>query len=267
EQTVVAAPCYTLGGAPVPVARDCTRSDVANPYWNAPAQPLLDPNARYVPYTIFPGAIGTADNGFDYPYVATAILNYKRDKLAVTPSLQFQAGNRYGAPETMPGVDPSRACGILPGSTSLDPRYPYGAAGGSPFDANCGPGQLDAIPDSYTRAFDGIGAFREPAQLLLHLRLTYALSDRASLTLTLANLLQTCFGGEHTPFTYAWNGQICSYTGLNPLVTPVGNLYDPGANVQTILRYPYEPSFGVYNDIGASLNQPFGAYLGLTLRL
>jgi len=157
----------------------CTASGaVANPYWNAPVQPLLNPAANYIPYSTFPGGIGTGVNGFNYPYVATLILNYKHDKWAVTPSFQFQAGNRYGAPETMPGVDPLAGCSALGGSVAGDPRYRYGAAGGSPYDATTCAGQLNAIPNSYTGQFDGIGAFRQPAQFLGHLRIEYQVSNK-----------------------------------------------------------------------------------------
>jgi hypothetical protein len=47
----------------------------------------------------------------------------------------------------------------------------------------------------------------------------------------------------------------------------VGNAYDPGANVQTFLRYPYEPSFGVYNDLTNSINQPFNAYVSVKVQI
>ncbi len=69
--------------------------------------------------------------------------------------------------------------GALTSTVAGDPRYPYGAAGGSPFNADnpkhtC-PATL-SIPDPYTGQFDGIGAFREPAQLLGHLQLSYQIS-------------------------------------------------------------------------------------------
>ena len=80
----------------------------------------------------------------------------------------------------------NRSCGGLRGTLDEpiagDPRYPYGAAGGSPFNADnqatC-PATL-SIPDPYTGQFDGIGAFREPAQLLGHLQLGRISSRRAS---------------------------------------------------------------------------------------
>ena len=173
-----------------------------------------DPSAAYLPYSIFPGPVGSGVNAFNYPYVATLLLNYKHDKFTITPSFQFVAGNRYGAPLTTPGIDPASGCGKpLSAGIAGDPRYPYGAAGGHPYNADQGGCAATlSIPDPYTGQFDGIGAFREPAQLLGHLQIAYDVSPRVNLSLTLANLLQTCFGGQRTGFTYLWNSQVCSYT-------------------------------------------------------
>jgi hypothetical protein len=210
-------------------------------------------------------------NAYNFPYVATLILNYRHNRFAITPSFQFVAGNRYGAPLTTPGIDPAAGCGKpLTGTVAGDPRYPYGAAGGSPFNAN-NPGCAATlnIPDPYTGQFDGIGAFREPAQLLAHLQLAYDVNPRVTLSVTLANLLQTCFGGQHTGFTYFTNNLACTYTNLagGPFTPPVGNAYNPGANVQTFLRYPYEPYFGTYNDQTSSLGAPFNAYFSVKVKM
>ncbi|HZY97380.1 MAG TPA: TonB-dependent receptor [Candidatus Cybelea sp.] len=266
------APCYTPGGAADP---SCKTGDIANPYWRSPAFSLFDPTASYLPFSIFPGPIGSGVNAYNYPYVATLLLNYKHDRLTITPSFQFVAGNRYGAPLTTPGIDPASGCALLPGSTKGDPRYPYGASGGGPYNAipisSSSPpcAATLSIPDPYTGQFDAIGAFREPAQLLGHLQIGYELSPRVSLSVTLANLLQTCFGGQHTAFTYYWSNQTCLYTNLigGPTTPPVGNAYNPGANVQTFLRYPYEPLFGTYNDQTSSLNAPFNAYFNVKVKI
>jgi hypothetical protein len=264
-----AAACYTPKGVPDP---SCARpNDVANPYWLSPAFSLFDPSAAYLPYSTFPGPVGSGVNAYNYPYVATLILNYKHDRFSITPSFQFQAGNRYGAPLTTPGIDPASTCGFpLAGSTAGDPRYPYGAAGGGPYNANHGHCAVSlAIPDPYTGQFDGIGAFREPAQLLGHVQIGYVVSPRTTLTLTLANLIQTCFGGQTTAFTYFQSRSVCSYGDLTggPSTPPVGNAYNPGANIQTFLKYPYAPAFSVYNDQSVSLNAPFNAYLSLTVKI
>ncbi len=261
---VAAAPCYAAGSPDTA----CAPTSVANPYWNAPAQALLDPNARYLPYSTIPGGVGTGVNAYTYPYVATVILQYKHKKLAISPSFQYVAGNRYGAPETTPGVDPaSSGCAGLASSVSGDPRYPYGGAGGSPYDANLCPTSI-VIPDPYTGNFDGIGAFRQPAQLLGHLRISYDFSPRVTGTITLANVINTCFGGQQTAFTYFSNRYACSYSNVGgQLITPVGNGYNPGDNVQTILRYPYQPVFGTYNDTTTSTVNPFNMYFDVKIRL
>ncbi|HEY8312588.1 MAG TPA: TonB-dependent receptor [Candidatus Baltobacteraceae bacterium] len=273
-----AAPCYqpaNIGGDPAAPnpnsgAADPTCStpgDIANPYWNAPVQALLDPNANYLPYSTNPGGIGTGVNAYNYPYVATLILNYKHDRFSITPSFQFVGGNRYGAPEVMPGVDPASGCNPLSGSVAGDPRYPYGAGGGSPYDATTCAAQIGAIPDSFTGHFDGIGEFREPSQLLGHVRISYEASKNVTFSLTLANVVNTCFGGQQTRFTYYSSKDVCSYGNLANFVAPVGNAYNPGDNVQPFLRYPYEPTFGTYNDLTSSLNQPFSAYLTMKIKL
>jgi hypothetical protein len=262
----VAAPCYSpTSSTPVPVYT-CGPGDIANPYWNAPVQSLLDPGARYLPYTIFPASIGTGDNAFNYPYVTTLIFNFKHNRFAITPSLQFTAGNRYGAPETMPGINPATCTGALATGVSGDPRYPYGAPGGAGYDAStCG--TLNAIPDSFTGKFDALGAFRQPAQLLANMRMSYDVSKRVQIVATFANLIDRCFGGQQTAFTYYTSAQVCSYGSLAAGASPVGNVYNPGDNVQTFLRYPYEPSFGTYNDNGDSTVHPFSAYLSLRVKL
>src|SRR5579884_1396408 len=121
---VAAAPCYNPDGRANPTCTPIAGvQPFANPYWNAPVQALFDPNAYYLPYTIIPGGIGTGVNAYTYPYVASLILQYKHKKFAITPTFQFVAGNRYGAPETMPGIDPAFGCSTIGSSVSGDPRY------------------------------------------------------------------------------------------------------------------------------------------------
>jgi hypothetical protein len=263
---LAAAPCYAAG-TPDPA---CAAGDVANPYWNAPAKPLLDPGASYLPYSTIPGGIGTGVNAYNYPYVASLILQWKHKRLAIMPAFQYVAGNRYGAPETTPGIDPANAActALATGSVTGDPRYPFGAPGGAPFDASTCAAATITIPDPYTGQFDGLGAFREPAQLLGHLRISYEISRKMTATVTLANLISTCFGGQQTAFTYYWNRSVCSYGPVQGgYINPVGNAYNPGDNVQTVLKYPYSPVFGTYNDLTSSTLEPFSVYFDLKVHL
>ncbi len=234
-----AAPCYTAAGAADPT---CAAGSIANPYWNAPVQGLLDVQGNYPTYDIFPAGIGSSVAGYGAPYVGTLILQYKHDKLSITPALQFFAGQRYGAPETTLGIAPDACTAPLGvGTTAGDPRYPYGAAGGAPFDyASCA--TLDGgIPDVYSRKFDAIGAFVAPTQLQLHLQLAYDVNPKVQLQATFANLINTCFGGSKTGFSQPG---ACAY-GLiaNGATGAVGNTYNPGSAIQPYVQGPYLPSY------------------------
>ncbi|MBV8727368.1 MAG: TonB-dependent receptor, partial [Candidatus Eremiobacteraeota bacterium] len=279
QNSTAAAPCYipppATGGPAIPDPTCTGAGTLANPYWNAPPQGLLDPHANYVPYDIFPAGIGASADSYNVPYVAALVLNYKHNKLAITPSFQFVAGNRYGSPESTPGVAPDTCTGTLPGGLDRG-RYPFGAPGGSPFDATTCGAPLNAIPDPFTGIFDPPGSFRNPSQLLGHLQISYDISPKVTLTATFANLINHCFGGQLTPFTYNASTNICSYTTLysaGSLVPPIGNIYNPDAtgnipsNVPQFLRFPYEPAFGPVNVDGNSTRQPFSFYLTAHIKL
>ena len=247
-----AAPCYTTGGAADPA---CALGSVANPYWNAPVQGLFDPNANYTTYDVFPGGIGSSYQSYGAPYVSTLIVQYKHGPLAITPALQFIAGQRYGAPLTTPGIQPDTCAGTLPATPGGDPRYPYGAPGGLAYDASSCAGGF-SIPDRYTGTFDQIGAFRSPSQILLHTQITYDINKRVTLVGNFANIINRCFGGTATPFAI---GAACNYTIISPSgLAPVGNNFNPGAVIQPYLRSPYNPTFP---------GNPFNMYLEARFKL
>ncbi|HEY1974930.1 MAG TPA: carboxypeptidase regulatory-like domain-containing protein [Candidatus Baltobacteraceae bacterium] len=261
-----AAPCYTpfnratgTGGAAV---YKCTPGDVGNPYWNDP-QTLWSLDANYPTYSIFPGAMQSSNAGFGAPYVATLLLNYKHDKFAVTPSLQFEGGMRYGAPLVNPGIDPAGCWHTLAGAA--------GANGGGRYDA-AGCGQLSAIPDTYTNQFDGLGSFVQPNNIAMNLQLSYDVSPRINLTGVLANLFNTCWGGSVEPWTYN-NGSICSYDlgGFAGEILPVGNVYNPThfgqSRIQPFVKYPYGPVFGPFNQDGNSTSSPFNFFVTATVKI
>ncbi|TAM88582.1 hypothetical protein EPN42_09155 [bacterium] len=261
-----AAACYTSAGAPDPA---CAAGDVANPYWNAPVQGLLSLNGPYFPTDTVVSTLGL--NFFDpygVPYTSTLVLNYKRGKWRFTPSFQFVAGSRYGTPETTPGIDPASGCSALPGSTTGDPRYPYGAAGGAPYDAtSCASGIT--IPNQFTQQFDNTGAFRNPSQLLGHLQIGYEVSPRMTLQLTMTNIINTCFGGSKEPWNFG-NNKVCAYipTSIVGEDSPAGNFYNPGASFQSLVAYPYIPFFGVpNNDVNGGYMAPFSAFLDVILKM
>jgi hypothetical protein len=261
---VVAAPCYDNSGAAAP----CSSTTIANPYWNAPVQPLLNANANYAVYDIFPGGIGGSADSFEIPYAATFVLNYKHDKFSITPSFQFLAGNRYGSPETTPGIDPN-AGGCATNPTAIDPgRYPHGApAGAGGFDAmNCA--AVITIPNQYTGVFDQPGAFVNPNQFLMNLQISYEVSPKITLTGTFANIVNTCWGGSKEAWTVN-DPNVCSY-GINNsagFVYPVGNVYNPGATIQPFVKYPYEQYLSPVNVDGFSTKMPFNFYLQAQIKM
>ncbi len=269
------APCYTpvtkTGGGTADPA--CATGDVANPYYNAPLQNPNEFNStnNYIPYNVIPAGIGVSAFQIGYPYVASLTLNEKVKRFAITPIVQFFAGQRYGSPLGTLGIDPTTCGGVLAGaSTTGDPRYNHGAAGGSPYDASTCGQLLGGIPNPQTGRFDGVGNFVEPSQMLMHLQLSYQVSKNFSLTANLSNLVNTCFGGSSVPWkvsgacTYGLvdaglvggvqNVGNSGYTGSGG----IGNTYNPGDGIQPSMRYAYGPGW---------LQQPFGVYVGANISL
>ncbi|MBV8637090.1 MAG: TonB-dependent receptor, partial [Candidatus Eremiobacteraeota bacterium] len=284
----VAAPCYAIGtaGVPptsttpavpaVPGAADptCAAADYGNPYWNASVQSLINPSQPFPTYDIFPAGIGSSDSAFGAPYVGTLVLNYRHDKWAITPSLQFQAGTRYGAPETTPGLAPDACYGSLAAGT--DARYPYGNPAANTVDygtclANGSP--TIVIPDPYTHQFDPLGSFIQPTQFMLNMQLSYDVSPRITLTAALTNIVNGCFGGTKAAWT-SNNGNYCSYgvvgSGLvAPIVPAGGNTYNPGDPIQAFRQYPYEPGLGPFDVSGLNFTtkQPFQLFVEANIKI
>jgi len=262
------APCYTqstgTGANAVPgvAAPACGPGTIANPYYNAPMQGLLNPSGNYPTFDIFPGGIESSYTAYGSPYVATLLVQYKHGPLAITPALQFAAGTRYGIPETTPGIDPT-TCGapLSPGVSPGDARYGYGAAGGGAYDASSCSASL-VIPDQYTKMFDGIGAFVEPSYLALHLQVSYDVNKRVTLVGNFANLFTSCFGGTKVPFAI---GGACGYSvsAGNGAFAPVGNAYNPGNTLQPAVSYPYYPTFGSWPTTGF----PFGMFVEARIKV
>ncbi len=250
--------CYapssgTTAGAAVSCA---TAGAIANPYFNAPIQGLLDPNGNYATYTLFPGPPTVQYAAYNAPYVATLITQYKRGPLAITPAFQLSAGTRYGVPETTGGITPNLCGAALPGSTVGDPRYNYGSAGGAPYDAAACNTSL-IIPNQFTHRFDGIGDFVEPSQFAMHLQLSYDVSKRVQLVGNFTNLFTSCFGGTKVPFAI---GGACGYTGQpGGAFFAIGNAFNPGNTIQPGLQFPYYPMFGSFPFTGTPFQMSFEA--------
>ena len=233
-----ATPCYLSDGTPDPT---CAAGSFANPYWNAPVQALFDPNANYAPYNqTFGTGFSSNASSYNIPHVAALILNYKHDRFNITPSLQFTAGGKYGSPVQGIGVDPAGGCGTLASAIANDPRYPYGAPGGAPYDAQTCAGFLTG-PDPATGHFDTPGVFTEPSQLTLNVGIGYQASKRVKLSLLAVNAFGTCFGGSKEPWTNAGPKIGCWYGSASGFQS--GNFYNPGDSFQ-VQAQPYQPVVG-----------------------
>jgi hypothetical protein len=260
------AACFTPAGTP---DAGCASGDFANPYWNAPVQNTLSESAEYVPTDLVVATTGLGVNSYTVPHVLSLVGNFKHGPFTITPTLQFQAGQKYGAPETTAGLDPAGGCGTLAGSTTGDPRYPYGAAGGSPYDALTCPSALNAIPDPYTGKFDAIGAFTSPTQMLGSLTSTYTFGKRVTARLTVANLIDQCFGGSKEPWTGYGTPHVCSYESgeISRGYAPTGNIYNPGAKISPYAALPYYPYLGPYTMGVVNPSGAFNAYLDVSVKL
>jgi hypothetical protein len=251
-----AAPCYTTAGAADPA---CAGGSIANPYWNAPVQPLIDPNANFPTFDTFPGGLpgGGGYDSYGAPFVSTLIVQYKHGPLAITPAFQFSGGSRYGVPLSNWGILPDTCGPGLLSSTTGDPRYKYGAVGGAPYDAtNCT--QNLSIPDTFTNQFDGIGGFVAPNAIQLHTQITYDVNKRLTLVGNFANIVNRCWGGTKVPFAV---NQSCGYT--TPTIESggnnnIGNAFNPGWALQPQVVSPYFPTFPAF---------PFNMYFEARLKI
>jgi len=255
----VAVACFA-GGVADPT---CTGvGTVANPYFNAPVQGILSVNDSYIPFSTIPGGLNAASGSYITPTNASLVLNYKHDKWAISPSFQYFEGGYYGDPLQTPGVDPTTCSALATGTISGDPRYPYGAPGGAPYDAaSCG--NLGAgIPNPVTGKFDALGAFRQPNQLLGHLQISYEVSSRVNLVANFANLIDTCSGGSSEPWTAGADHRTCGYglTGIagSGFFGQAGNFYNPTSVFQPSQKYDYERQFNT---------APVQAVLEMTVKL
>ena len=197
------------------------------------------------------------------------VLNWKHDRLALTPSFQYVAGNRYGAPETTPGIDPTSGCAALAGAPlTNDPRYPYGNPGGAAYDATTCGGSLAAIPNSYTGNFDTLGAFKQPSQFIMNMQVSYQASQKVQLVGTFANIINRCFGGTKAAWTLD-DSNVCSYGILNNAgaFPPVGNFYNPGTPIQRLVKYPYAAYLGAVNANGNSTKTPFNFFIEARIKI
>ncbi len=233
----------------------CTGANIANPYFNAPAQATLDPNGWYAPPSdvALPG-VNSALGLYDSPWVSSLILNYRHDRWAITPTIQLAEGTSYGSPFTVQGVDP-RDCTSID-ATQAGNQCNYTTVAG----AGATPTGLLFIPNPETGSFDTIGQYRNPFIMVGNLALSYDITPKITMNVTVANLFHTCFGGSKEPWTAAYpvSSNICGYTAnsfyvsnyqLGPGYLTPGqpSTYSAAANGTTLFPWqqqPYAPSNG-----------------------
>jgi hypothetical protein len=275
--------CYVedvLGNTPGTGVSCSDPHAVLNPYYNMAEQSLLDPNGWYAPgNTGLSPSNNTWTSYFDSPWVAALVLNYRKDKLAITPSLQFMQGSSYGGPMDVVGYDP-RACasnsadsGITAVSPNTNPiQCDYLSSQSNNLSPNAAAGQL-FIPNPQTGSFAKPGQFRDPNLALLNVQLSYDISPRVTAQLTLANLYHSCFGGSKEPWTsaYAPGQVICGY---EPSSEYISNYYngtsatDSAANGGfTPYKWEQQSYLPNYGSISSSVPIPFTAYFQLQVKL
>ena len=228
---------------------DQGRLKIPNPYYRDALAPLFDPSGWYTPYDVIPSPFNAA-NGYEVPDVASLILNYRRGRVAVTPSVHYNDGSNYGSPLVWPGYVP-QSCSAEPSKTPLTPGV------------SCSGGSIGAIflPDPYSGRFDNLGAFVQPAELSANLQTSYDISPRMTLTLQAVNLYNHCFQRG-----YAWDNSVtCVYSNLpSNILAPAGNFLK---NPPVQLRYPYGTFYNI-TEVGiSSVLQPFGFFADLSIKL
>ncbi len=288
------SPATISGGKLVPgTGESCSAPNaILNPYFGKPSlQGGLDPNGWYTPptYSFQPG-VYTQPGYFDTPFMGTLILNYRKNKLAVTPSIQFTEGTSYGTPFDVQGLDP-RVCMA---NSSQNPAL-MAAGGVNPQEcdyttlANLSATSLGYlyVPNPQTGSFASLGQYREPSLLSGNLQISYDISPRINATVTLSNVFHTCFGGTKTPWTTAYpaGSDICGYVPngyyFNNFQNGAGQLnpgnvsaYSAAAN-GGVTPYPWEfqsyaPSSGspaANGAAGAQLPQPFNVFVNVTVKV
>ena len=245
---VAASACYSQPGVNPGVPVSCTVPNaIANPYYNQPLQPLMDPNGEYTPYDILPSPFGGA-NGYETPDVATLVLNYKVKRFAFTPSMTYSSGSFYGSPLVYPGYDPTTCSANVGTSTAANTQTCSGYL---------------FIPDKYTGKFDSFGALREPTRLTLNTQFSYDVSKNIKITLTMTGLEDLCFQRK-----YPWdNGSTCVYSNLaSNLLAPAGNFVAP-AQTPVQLLYPYGSWYNNSQTGFVGQKIPFNAFLSADIKL
>lgn len=256
------AACYVPASGTTTPDPACMAGSVRNPYFNSAAQPLFDKNAYY-------------DTGLDFPYLSpnvfALVLNYRHSRFAITPELSLNQGTTYGNPGDVLGIDP-RTCATNQSTQGFTTGDPLKADYTSCAFAATPSGNL-YVPNPETGHYDGFGQYRQPWQLNAGLQLAYDVSSKITANVTVANLVNRCFGGSSTPWSNARppSASVCGY-GANSFY--VNNFYN-GASAHDVAAngYPLNPYFAhsftpAYGDVSAfNYPLPLNVYFQLQIRL
>jgi len=240
-------------------------TDIKNPYYTDTPKPLLDRNGWYDVYpNEFPFQPAGGESTSFGPNTFSGFLNYKHEKLTITPNFQLAQGNAYGSPVDTYGYDP-RVCGA---NQATD-----GIASGDPQKADflsCGPSIATgngflAIPNPQTGQFTNLAQYRNPWLLNINAQIGYDLSNKVKANLILTNLVTRCFGGTSTAWSGLWKpgNRVCGYNTNG--YTYQSNFWngtgpsDPiNGPIAGVEQQPYAPFSGVL---------PFNAYFNVQIKL
>ncbi len=285
------SPCYQ-GGVGVSCSKpngtcgpsgSVTCDTILNPYYNQSQQGLLNESGWYNPYStaIAPNLNGIVSS-YISPYTSSLILNWRHDKLAITPSFNFQTGGFYGSPLDTEGLDPrtclqnSAAAGITKASPKTNPLQCNYLSITAP---GLGPFSYLYIPDPQTGAFL-FDNYEQPSSIVGNLQLSYDVSPRIRLMVLGANLFHSCFGGSSAPWTSAIppSNVVCGYGpaggSLNSTLYPA-NFYNGtgindfkanGARTPANFQQSYTPTGGNNGAIGAAV-QPINVYFNAQVKI
>jgi len=255
------APCYASSADSTPDA-GCGASSIRNPYYASAPQPLLDKNAYYA-------------TGLDYPYLSPnvfgIVVNYRKAKFAITPSLTLNEGAPYGNPADVIGIDP-RTCSQNQGTSGFTTGNPLNADYTACSFAATPSGNL-YVPNSETGHFDSFGQFTQPWQLNAGLKLSYDINPKVRASVTVANLVNRCFGGTRAPWTAAYppSSTVCGYSSNLFYVNNFYNGSSPndvaanGVPLNPYFAHSFTPAFGDANSY--NYPNPLNIYVQLQVKL
>ncbi len=285
-----------FGSLPLPAGFDPVANAgtiVTNPYFNLLPNESL--NSFLAQYPIdgwyptyanyFPADAGGLSSAFATEDLSTAIpqhifagfLAYKHNKFQASLNAALQQGTRYGSPALIEGLNPT-SCVQNQAAAGV-------ASGGQLGDYQSCTGTVP-VPNPQTGRFDAVAQFINPWIFNLGGQISYDFSPRVTATVSLANILNRCFGGSPEPWTAAYkpNEAVCTYSqqynpwSLNPtyITWSPGEAYntagagyfygsspaDPAngtAGYPSVYNYPYTPQ--------ALTGYPFQAYFQLTVKI